>query len=281
MQFSEYLNLIEKKSQSIISIIIIFLIVGVIITFVQPIQFGAESKLLIVQSFPLGTDPYAVSRSNEQLSNVLAKVVSSNSFYNDVINSGYNINQAYFSNSKNEIKEMNKWRQTVSVKALNDSGIIAVNVYHTDKGQLEQISKAVNYVMQTKHKNYHGAGDNVVVKVIDKPIISVYPVKPNIMLNLILALLLGLVTSLIYIYLLPEDKYSIRLWPKRNKNIHQEINENSDWDSMQNLLNAKQEQFKKEQENFNTYQNKEVSHNPEQMNYQEYVSNGNIHNVIR
>ncbi|MFH1823067.1 MAG: hypothetical protein ABH830_05200 [Patescibacteria group bacterium] len=280
MQFSEYLKLIDKKSKSIISIIIIFLIVGVIITFIQPIQFGAESKLLIVQNFPQGTDPYAIARSNEQLSNVLANVVSSNSFYNDVMNSGYNIDQAYFSQNNNKVKEMNKWRQTVSAKALNDSGIITVNVYHTDKGQLEQISKAVNYIMQTKHKSYHGAGDNVVVKVIDKPIISIYPVKPNIMLNLILAMLLGLITSLIYIYLLPEDKYSIRLWPKRkNKNFYRgENNKNNEWASMGNLLKAKENSLKSEQNlNYNAYQ----EDNSGQMNYQEYVSNGNINNVIR
>jgi len=195
--------------------LVIFLAIGLGLTMLQPFKYGAESNALVVLSNPNGADPYSIDRSNQYLGNVLAKVIVSGSFYEEVMNSGFNIERSYFSEDSNAMKEIKEWNKTVGAKSLLDSGIIQINVSHPDKYQTEQIARAINYVLITKHQAYDGTGNNVAIKIIDKPVVSSLPVSPNIFLNLSFSLLLGLLTAVAYIYLFPERKYDLRLWPKK------------------------------------------------------------------
>lgn len=193
------------------SFVFIFLILAVILSFIRPLKYGSSSQILVIQNFS-NSDPYLTSKSTEYLSNILAKVIDSNSFFENVLNSGYYIDKNYFGQTVKD--RMKSWSKTVSAKAVNDTGIILLDVYHTDRSQAEMIARAVAYTLQTKHVLYHGGGDNVFIKIIDEPITSNYPVQPNLILNFSMALILGLIFSWTYIYLFPEEKYNFRLMPK-------------------------------------------------------------------
>ncbi|MFH0972913.1 MAG: hypothetical protein V1768_02930, partial [Patescibacteria group bacterium] len=219
MDSKELLDLIKNKKQTILSVLILFFIITIIITAIQPFKYGSVSRLLVVQNFPAGTDPYAISKSNEYLSAILAKVVTSNLFYSDIMSAGFNIDKNYFTQKGEGKKEMKKWEETASARALSDTGIIEIQVFHPNREQLAQISQAINYVLKTKNNIYHGGGNNVDVKVIDKPIISSWPVKPNIFLNFFLALIFSLIIAFSYIYLFPDEKYNIKLWPKKRRTL--------------------------------------------------------------
>lgn len=207
MELREFISLAFKKKVTIIFIVIIFLILAIILSLVQPFKYGASSQVLVIQN-SANPDPYATSKSAEYLSNILAKVISSNSFFNSVLDSGYFIDKNYFGQTVKA--QMKIWNKTVSAKSLNDSGIISLTVYHTDRAQAELINRAVVYTLQTKHGLYHGGGD-ISIKVIDEPITGNYPVQPNLILNFGLSLVLGLIFSLAFVYLFPEEKYDIKL----------------------------------------------------------------------
>ncbi|MBI4811870.1 hypothetical protein HY798_00235 [Candidatus Falkowbacteria bacterium] len=211
MELQEFIAVINRKKATILLLVILFVMAGVVFTAVQPFKYGAKSKLLVVQSYADVVDPYVASKSNEYLSNVLANVVASDSFFNEVINSGYHVNADYFPARPD--KRLKEWTKTADARAVSDTGMIVVNVYHKDKYQAGQIAEAVNYILKTKNSLYHGGGDKVSVKVIDSPVISNWPVKPNIVLNLALATALGIIFSLCYVYLLPEKKYDLKIWP--------------------------------------------------------------------
>lgn len=204
-----------KKKMTIFFIVIIFLILALIVTVAQTFKYGSSSQVLIIQN-SVNPDPYSASKSNEYLSNILAKVIYSNSFFENVLSSGYAIDRGYFGQTiKNQMKI---WAKTVSARALNDSGIIAIDVYHKDRAQADLIARAVIFTLQAKHGLYHGGGDSVAIKVIDEPITSNYPVKPNLILNFGLALALGFIFALVYVNLFPEEKYDIRLAAKQAVN---------------------------------------------------------------
>jgi capsular polysaccharide biosynthesis protein len=211
MEFKDYLSLMNKKKGTMASFVFIFLILAIIFSLLQPFKYGSNSQVLIIQNFS-NPDPYLASKSTEYLSNILAKVVSSNSFFENVLSSGYYVNKNYFGDTVKD--QMKNWSKTVSAKAINDSGIISLSIYHTDRSQAELINRAVVYTLQTKHGLYHGGGGDVAIKVIDESITSNYPVQPNLILNFGLALILGFIFSLVYIYLFPKEKYNIRLVPK-------------------------------------------------------------------
>jgi len=74
------------------------------------------------------------------------------------------------------------------------------------------------YVLVEQGSQYHGGGEQVEIKLIDKPIVSNYPVRPNLILNAIVALLVGLVVSFVYVYL-KLDKHKVKLVETSSENL--------------------------------------------------------------
>ncbi|OGF20899.1 hypothetical protein A2Y83_02635 [Candidatus Falkowbacteria bacterium RBG_13_39_14] len=108
----------------------------------------------------------------------------------------------------------------ISAKSISDTGILEIGIYHEDGSQAEQIANAATYILRTKHNLYHGAGDKVSVKIIDKPITTNWPAKPNIIVNLILAVIFGLIMGVAFIYYYPDydlDKYLTGLFKRKKK----------------------------------------------------------------
>jgi capsular polysaccharide biosynthesis protein len=217
MNIHQFLNLMGKKKQTFASMLIIFVAIAVIFSAVQPFKYDSNMKLLTIISFNKDVDPYTASRSNEYLSGLLANIVSSGSFLEKIKSSGFKIDNNYFQGT--EKQQIKKWTKTVKAKSVADTGIISVDVYHTDRAQAEEIARAVAYTLQTTNSQYHGFGDGVTIKIIDQPITSNYPVQPNLLLNLALAVAFALIFSLCYIYLFPEEKYDLRLWPKKERAV--------------------------------------------------------------
>lgn len=202
---------IIKGWKNIAIITLVCLMLAAVITVVQPLKYGSDMKLLVVQEYSNLLDPYSASKSTRYLSDILSQVVYSTGFYNEVMNSGFAIDQDYFSDK--ESKRKKQWETTISARASGDTGIINITAYHTDKVQAEQIARAVAYTLRTKHGMYHGAGDKVSIRVLENAITSNWPVKPNAVVNLTLALVLGILLGASFVYFYPE--YEIRLWPKK------------------------------------------------------------------
>lgn len=216
MEFKDFKKIMKRKGGTIFSITFL-LVVGVMaVSLMGGLKYSAQSKLLVVQDTG-SADAYTVSRSNEYLGNLLSEVVYSGSFFNLVVNNGqYRVDQDYFGNSYAD--KLKNWRQSVSTKTISDTGIIVVDVYHSNPDQARLISLVVNDVLISKNANYHG-GSGVKVSILDQPLVSDYPDQPNILYNFIFALFLGIFISVMFIYLYPESEYDIRLWPKSKKKV--------------------------------------------------------------
>jgi capsular polysaccharide biosynthesis protein len=209
MELKSYLNLIKTKVSTILMFVAVFFVLGVGLTLVQPLKYSSSLSLLVVQDASGATDPYATTRSTEYLSDILSKVTYSTSFFGRVMASGLGVDGNYFGNTNKKISQT--WSKTIDVKPLASTGIISVTAYHPNRDQAERIARAVGTVLITENGNYHGLGDKVSIKLLDNPITSTFPVKPNLILNAILALVLGLLFALAFIYLFPETE----LLPKR------------------------------------------------------------------
>ncbi len=205
MEFHDFINLVARKRKTIFGIIAIFILLGIGVVAVQRFKYSSKSQLLVVQEYNKTVDAYTASKSNEYLSSVLASVVSSNSFFTKVLETGFEINASYFGETPKE--QMKQWEKTINAKSINDSGIIAITVYHPNRAQAEKIDRAINHVLMTQHTAYHGSGEAVKVRLIDQPITSSFPVKPNIPLTIGLAIILGFIAGLVYVYLTPQNSF--------------------------------------------------------------------------
>ncbi|MFH1744791.1 MAG: hypothetical protein ABH881_01335 [bacterium] len=291
MEIREFIKLITEKKQTILSVVIVFLSLSIVLTVIQPFKYATETRLMIVQNFVEGVDPYAMAKSNEYLGEILTRIIPSNSFYNEVMDSGYSINKNYFSGDIK--KQMKKWDETVESKAINDTGIIEIAVYHKDKYQAEQIVQGINYTLKTKHGNYHSSNNRLDVKILDQPTTSDFPVKPNVILNLSLGAIFGLIIGLCYIYLYPEKKYDIKFLPNKKDRLAK-INFDEDLSVAAPVFQAVNSQMQNDEYRDNGHDNEEqkeysekqefsnISGNSEyQTVYQNILRNGDIKNVLR
>ena len=213
MESMDFSKILRRKAGTIFTIVFVSVMLTVGVSLLFPLRYGSESRLLVVQN-TAGSDPYAISRSNEYLGNVLSQVVYSGSFYNMVLESSYNIDPAYFNTTYRD--QLKIWNRTVKTRTVGDTGIIEINVYHVNPDQAQQISLAINDILINKNSLYQGGGQSVKINVIDQPIVSSYPVKPNIPQNLALALFGSLLMAIFYAYLWPEEKYNLRLWKRKS-----------------------------------------------------------------
>jgi capsular polysaccharide biosynthesis protein len=204
MEISLFYSLIKRKKSNIALIILIFLVVGAVLTVSKPFEYESKSDLLIIKETNAAIDPYTASKSNELYASILTKVISTNSFFDEVKKSGNGIDFAYF--PQNTVQKMKLWKRTVNAYAQGDSGIISISIFHTDPEQALQISGAVNSVMINKNKLYLGENDRIRIKVINEPVVSKMPVKPNIGMNMLLALVIGLILAFTYVYLFSDLK---------------------------------------------------------------------------
>lgn len=210
MELQEFFGLIQRKKATIAVIVFVFLAITAVFTFIQPLKYGCDLELLVVQNSG-GADAYSAAKSNEYISNILARVIYSNSFFNKALAGGFDIDRAYFSGSLKQ--RMSLWEKTLSARSLGDSGIISLTVYHPKKNQAEQIGRAIAQTLITQHALYHGNGDKVQVKIINDPVVSDWPVKPNIIFNFALGLVIGLIAGLSYILLFPDNRHDLRIMP--------------------------------------------------------------------
>jgi len=200
MDNKDFQKLLKQGRGTVVAFILFFLIIGLIVSLAQPLKYKSNSRLLIVQ--PNASDAYTVARSNEYIGNLTVGVISSGSFLDALKNSKAVFDRNYFAgNYKDSIK---KWNKTVFARSGGDTGIIEIEIYHTDKKEAERLSLAVNDLIVSGAGPYRFKSDQNLITVIDQPVVSSFPVKPNLPLNLTLSLVFGFLAGASYIYLFPE-----------------------------------------------------------------------------
>lgn len=194
MELTSFLN---RNYKRVATVTFAFTAVALLVTFIQPLKYRAQAQLLVVQEFDAGTDAYAVSRLNEYVSGVLTRIVTSETFFNQTLEAGFAIDKDYFAGSRK--KQANIWEDTIAADTHYDSGLMTLSVYHPDKEQALNISRAAIATLKTKNNFYHSV-PKVDVRIIDSPSVSLLPVKPNIALNLLAGLIVGLLAGSLYAY---------------------------------------------------------------------------------
>lgn len=188
MQNLQYSKILKTNWEIVALIMGLAILLALVISLVQPFQYAASTKILIIQKQELNTDAYTATKSAERIGQNLADIIFTSSFYNDVIDSNYSIESKFSQDSTERRKE---WEKNIEVNVAPGTGLLEITVYDIDKSFASQLVRSIAYVLVTKGAEYHGGGTNIEIKVVDDVFISKYPKRPNIILNGSLALLLG------------------------------------------------------------------------------------------
>jgi len=165
-------------------------------SFVRPLEYRSTIRLLVIPQSSLGLDPYLAIRSSEQISQNLASIVYTNSFFEKVLAVDVSIDRGYWNTQ--ETKKRREWQRMVETQVARGGGLLTVTVFHREASQAARIVAAMGSVLQKEGWTYVGGG-NLQIQVVDTPLTSRFPVRPNIILNALGGLILGLVAGAAWI----------------------------------------------------------------------------------
>ncbi len=214
MPSRNYTTLLWYGWRTILLFACVGLVLALVISFFQPLKYSSTVRLMVLQDVGSSVDAYTASRSEERIAENLSTILYTTTFFNEVIASGYSIDPSSF--HKEDYKKRQDWMKTVSATVSRGSGIMTISAYHQDVIQAEQIVKAVATVLMEQVQVYTSGG-NVEVRLIDDPLNSRWPVKPNILANIFSGFVLGGLMGIGYIWLQSER---IR---RRHQLIHEEL----------------------------------------------------------
>lgn len=176
------------------------LLLSLALSFVDPLRYSSTVKLLILQDVGSAVDAYTASRSEERIADNLTTLIYTSTFFDDVMSAGFSIDPHTFPDPLNpnlDNKRRRVWEKTVDATVARGSGLLTVSAYHQDVHQAEQLVRAVAFVL-TKNVGQYTSGGNVQVRLIDAPLNSRWPVKPNLLANGLSGLFLGGLIGALY-----------------------------------------------------------------------------------
>lgn len=198
MENLQYSKILRANWDIVALIIGITIVLSLIISLVQPFQYSASTKILVIQKQEMNTDAYTATKSAERIGQNLANIIFTSSFYNEVIESNSNFKNKF---SADSIERRKEWNKNIKTSVTPETGILEIDVFDVDRNFASQLVKTITYVLVNKGAEYHGGGSNVEIKIVDDVFVSRYPVRPNIILNSALALIIGLLFGSAFVIL--------------------------------------------------------------------------------
>ncbi|KKW32773.1 MAG: hypothetical protein UY77_C0014G0013 [Candidatus Uhrbacteria bacterium GW2011_GWA2_53_10] len=177
-------------------------VLSLIISFLQPLRYSSTVRLLITQDIGISVDAYTASRSEERIAQNLATILFTTTFFNQVLNAGFTIDKNSFPTE--DYRRRREWRRTIDASVSRGAGLMSVTAYHRDVKQAEQIARAIAFVLTERVGDYTSGG-NVRVRLIDAPLNSRWPVKPNVFANAVSGLVLGAFAGVAYVLLMADQ----------------------------------------------------------------------------
>ncbi len=188
-----------------IAITLFALILSLLLALIQPFEYRTDVKVLIIQKNSGNFDPYLSVKSAERIGQSLAEVVYTSSFIQKVRASEYVFPEGFFETDPHKLRK--QWKNLIHVEVIAQTGVLNISAYNVDTDISHDLASAVADVLVTQGAEYHGAGDAVVIKIIDSAITTVRPVRPNIPLYLGIGLASGIFVVMLLHFFAVQEYY--------------------------------------------------------------------------
>ncbi len=191
------LNTLSKYSKIILLWGVVFVVVTSTVSLFWPKQYSADSQMLIISRDRTGIDPYTQAKSAERIGDNLAQVMQTTDFYQKVFEQvGTTFDKTRWQNLDDR-HQRKQWQKDVKASMVYNSGLMNLTVYSTNAVDAAALSQAVMDVVVSRGWEYVGA--DVALKIVNTPLASRFPARPNILLNVILSFALGVIISGLWI----------------------------------------------------------------------------------
>ena len=195
----DFTKQLKKSWKGVLLFTLVVMSLAVVASVIQPMDYSSKVQALIIQNQKTDVDSYVAAKSAEKVGKNLSAVIGTTSFLDLVVQENMVDLSDITALPEKEKREV--WQDKVSAGVIPETGIIEIEAFDPDPNHSAQIATAVAAAMVKNADEYHGGGDTIEVKVVNKALTSDYPVRPNLLMNVLLAFTLGMVTSLIYVFL--------------------------------------------------------------------------------
>lgn len=164
-------------------------------SFARPWEYTSSVRLLIVQKNTGTSDAYAVLKSAESISDNLSQVVRTSSFLDKVLDAAYGVDKNFF--PRKEYDRRKKWNRMIETQGSRGTGFLKITVYHPDKREAHTIARAVSSILIKEGWQYVGTA--MEMKLVDRPLESRFPARPNIFVNIFFGFFFGACAGALYV----------------------------------------------------------------------------------
>ena len=164
-----------------------------------PLQYEAESQVLVIFGSENVPDAYTAMRSAEKIGESVTTIVETSDFMAQSIS---NINEdgvlkKTIFNDLSVQARREKWADSVDASLNYTSNILSISTFHKQKKSAEALNKLVLSTLIKNIDNY--TGPKAKLKVVNSPLVSDYPVRPNLVLSFLVAFAFGFFSSVFFL----------------------------------------------------------------------------------
>lgn len=171
----------------------------------QTLEYRATARLLItpfVSSTGEVFDQFTALKSAEQMGNTLSQVSETTLFQNRVLSSPYNIRPELF--EVDARKRRKEWSKKIQADVVPGSGVLVVSAFDQSPDRAAALASAVSDALVTSGQDY--LPGQVEIRLVDPPLLSRYPVRPNIAFRALAGLMFGVLIAVIYVFMKPHNR---------------------------------------------------------------------------
>ena len=169
-------------------------LLAAVLSFTQQLEYSSTVRLLITQPGATNTDPYTILKSNERIAQNLSQLLSTSSFFENILVQASGVNKDYFPVDENDRRRA--WSRSIGTSVEPGSGLMLVTVFHPIRAQAHSLVQAAADELAKQAPNFYGY--SVRVQVIDAPLDSRWITRPNFLNNALAGLVLGSLLGLLW-----------------------------------------------------------------------------------
>lgn len=186
-------HLLFRRSGSLLAGGLFVALIAGGITLLFPLSYRADTQLLIIPQTRSGVDPYTVVKSAERIGANIAQVVATNDFFTKVhAQPGHRIDWSRFENVTERVKRK-RWQKTVDASVVYGTGLLTVSAYSVVPDQAIQLADAAGSALVANGSEY--VGGDVIIKIVNGPVATSFPVRPNLIVNVVAGFVVGVVLT--------------------------------------------------------------------------------------
>ncbi len=189
-------HILIRRSRFLIIGGLLCALLSVAVSFLFPLQYRAGAQILILPRVQYGSDPFSATKASEQVAENLSSVVSTDEFRSLVVSALPEELQASF-NRQSPKKTRVYWNNTVEASPVFGTNFLSISAYSTNKDVAMQVVSVVAQTLLERGQEY--TPSPIMPRIINNPVVSEYPARPNIVMNMVLGFFVGMICSVVLV----------------------------------------------------------------------------------